>query len=210
MNELQVVSSEDRVCALNKTIFSRAYVEQMISMECFSDEIWALIEKTQEIYFEQISKGEFSVDELIDTLQSKDEEVLYQIADIIISDSELSAFYLANYKDESREDIIDVITTDYMIDEDISLFSAYPAFSKSNISYLITYSLDSAKVAYYVVDPPPGSFQEYCKEMACDVYYNDAQNMLIEELGAFDRLDDSPIFLVRKLREKTIVLEAKQ
>ena len=61
MNELQVVSSEDRVCALNKTIFSRAYVEQMISMECFSDEIWALIEKTQEIYFEQISKKIYSL-----------------------------------------------------------------------------------------------------------------------------------------------------
>lgn len=209
MNELQVVTPEDRVKQLMSTIFNRGAIEQKVSIEYYTDEVIALSERLQQIYQKQIEKGEFDVDVLIDTLQSMDEEVLYKIAEIYASNMDSLKFY-SYVKDESYSDMIDEIVRDIMIDEEIALFSAFPPMSKNNISYLITWSLDCMKAAYYIAYPPPGSFQEYCREIACEVYYNDAQNILIDECAILDNFDDSVLNIVRKPKEKPVVLEAKE
>ena len=96
MNELQVTTLRDRIDALLRKVFNRSYVEQMITTEHFDDEILSLIERVQEIYEAQVGTGSFSVDELQDTLESKDEEVLCEIANIIMSDGEAFEFYRRN------------------------------------------------------------------------------------------------------------------
>lgn len=205
MDELQVISYEQKIMQLISTIFNRSSVEQMVSVEYFDEEIFNLIERIQKIYREQVSKNDFGIDSLIDCLQTKDEEVLHEIAEMVISkNSEIKSH---GYTQTAYEDMIDEIVNDLVIDYEVEIFSVYPAFSKENIPSVITWALDSAKDAYHVVDPPPGSFRAYCNEMSTEIYYNDAQNVLIEELGVTDRLDNSPVLMVRKPLKKVVALE---
>lgn len=205
MDELQVISYEQKIMQLISTIFNRSSVEQMVSVEYFDEEIFNLIERIQKIYREQVSKNDFGIDSLIDCLQTKDEEVLYEIAEMVISkNSEIKSH---GYTQTAYEDMIDEIVNDLVIDYEVEIFSVYPAFSKENIPSVITWALDSAKDAYHVVDPPPGSFRAYCNEMSTEIYYNDAQNVLIEELGVTDKLDNSPVLMVRKPLKKVVALE---
>ena len=205
MNELQVVSYEQKIMQMLSTIFNRSSVEQMMSVEYLNDEMLDLIERVQEIYSNQVREGDFSVDSLIDCLQTKDEEVLHEIAEMILSRGEEINSH--ERTKEAYDDMIEELVNDLIIDYEVEIFTVYPAFSKENIPSLITWSLDSAKDAYYVIDPPPGSFRAYCKEIATEVYYNDAQNVLIEELGVTDKHDDSLVLFVRRLAEKVVELK---
>ena len=207
MNELQVVSQEQKMMQMLSTIFNRGYVERCISVEYFDDEILSLVERIQQIYGEFVRKNDFSIDSLLDCLQTKDEEVLHEIAEMLASRSADAGSY--DYPKESYDDMIEELINDLIVDYEVEIFSVYPAFSKDNIPSIITWALDSMKIAYYVIDPPPGSFRAYCREMIAEVYYNDAQNILIEELSVTDKCDDSTVFFVRRLAEKMVELEGK-
>lgn len=208
MGAIQEISTEKKIRQLLSTIFNRASIEQMVTVEYLNEEVLSLVERIQQIYYEQILAGDFSVDSLIDCLQVKDEEVLHQIAEILILENSALKFY--DYtREEAYEDMVDQIINDLVIDYEIEIFSAYPAISKDNIPSIITWALDSSKAAYYVMDPPPGSFREYCREMVVEMYYNDAQNILFEECGIRDNFDDSVVTMVRKPLNKTIALEGK-
>ena len=205
MEELCVISCEQKIMQLISTIFNRSSVEQMVSIEYFDNEILSLVEQIQQIYREQVLKNDFSVDSLIDCLQTKDEEVLHEIAEIILSRNE--EIQARGYAHTAYEDMIDEVVNDLVIDYEVEIFSVYPAFSKENIPSVIAWALDSAKDSYYVVDPPPGSFRAYCNEMSTEIYYNDAQNVLIEELCVADKLDNSHVLMVRKPLPKVVALE---
>ena len=206
MNELKALTPQERVEQLIQSTFNRSIVDKMIQLEECDLNTLSLVEKVQEFYLKLVNDGDFDIHSIVDVLQCKDEEALHAAAEIIINSAELYRFYEHNDRG-SYEDTLDSIEYELMINEDIALFHNYPIISKAYIPNIILYALDSMKASYYVLDPPPGSYQAYCGELVCEVYYNDAQNLLIDECKISDGFDDSHVVFVRKPK-KYVRLEA--
>ena len=200
MNSLKILTSDDIIQEKLSKIINRSERELT---EC-------VIQTIIDMYKKMISHGDFCIEALLDSSQSHDECLLYEIAEEKIrTDPELKYYEKCKekYGDNTYDDIIDDIVNEYIIDYNIMLFLGVPPYSKSTIPYEFSFILDKIGASYNVVYPPPGSFEAYIGRIKTNVWYNDAQNSLCEECAVHDQSDNSLVNACRPVEECMVYIE---
>lgn len=152
------------------------------------DELLIQADIIYKLYLDRVSIWkDFFIENIIEDIQDYDEEILEQMADIVMNNADID--YSKTSHDtygDMRADVIRELSETYQT----YVWIEFPMTGLDSIPFFVSHELQKRGAYHEILYPAAGSWQAYQGVAKRTIGYNDAQNILFPELIGYDNMWD--------------------
>lgn len=185
-NELTTTSNwQVEIAKLSSLLITSAFVDTRY-LDGDTDELTHQSDTIYKLYLDRACTWkDFFIENILEDIQDHDENILEEMADIIIKNG------LGDYTDsETYSDIYSKVMSNLSEDYQTYIWIDYPITGLENIPLFVSSELKRRGAYYEIEYPHPGSWQAYRGEPKQTIGYNDCQNILFEGFINYDEIWD--------------------
>lgn len=183
MNSLKVADWREKIDRLADALITSEYTDAKYFE---NKDHSAQTKDMKEIYDLAVSWGQLDIMSIMGDVEDHDYDILEEMAELIMENCGEMGEMQGSY-DDIRASIMNELYSQY----GISVYIEFPVISLTSLPYSVVKELMDIGGYYEMVYPPPGSWQEYIGKEKQAIGYNDAQNILFENLVRFDMTFDA-------------------